>query len=102
MYACYLRLCGLTVQMADTTDEGLIRAASADVIVTGIRVNNSCDGLDLVRQLREQHETERIPVIVLTECALETDRRRAVAAGCDAFLPSRACRTNSTVRSRRS
>ena len=38
MYADYLRDCGFTVQTAGTTDEGLMLASDADVIVTGLRV----------------------------------------------------------------
>jgi DNA-binding NtrC family response regulator len=48
MYACYLQLCGFTVQTADTTDDGLIHASEADVIVTGMWVPGSFDGVELV------------------------------------------------------
>jgi CheY-like chemotaxis protein len=84
MYAEYLRFRGLTLSTADTTDDGLVRSASADFIVTGIRVPGSFDGFELIRRLREF--SSKTPIIVLTACAFETDRRRAFGAGCDRFL----------------
>jgi CheY-like chemotaxis protein len=87
MYAAYLRVCGFAVQTTDTTDEGLKRAGDADVVVTGIRVSGSFDGLELVKRLRSADETQQTPVIVLTACAFEPDQQRADAAGCNVFLP---------------
>jgi CheY-like chemotaxis protein len=87
MYQEYLRARGIVVVVADTTDEGLVRAADAGVIVTGIRVPGSFDGIELVRRLRRSPRTRGVAIIVLTACALEPDERRAFAAGCDSFLP---------------
>jgi DNA-binding response OmpR family regulator len=87
MYAYYLHTFGFTVQTADTTDDGLRRAGEADVIVTGIRVRGSLDGVELVRRLRNADATKQTPIIVLTACALQADMQRAYAAGCDVFLP---------------
>jgi CheY-like chemotaxis protein len=91
MYAEYLRGCGLTVETADTTDDGLTRGRAADVIVTEIRMPGSFDGVALVRRLREADETKRMPIIVLTTCDFEPYRRGAQAAGCDAFLGKPCC-----------
>jgi two-component system, cell cycle response regulator DivK len=87
MYAEYLRVCGFEPIECDTTDEALERASHADVVVTGIRVNGPFDGIELVSRLRADGATRDKPVIVLTACALEPDRQRAEAVGCDAFLP---------------
>jgi DNA-binding response OmpR family regulator len=87
MYADYLRACGFMVQTADTTDDGLLRASDADVIVTEICVHGSFDGVELVGRLREADETKETPIIVLTACAFASDEQRALAAGCDVFLP---------------
>ena len=51
-----------------------------DIIVTGIRVPGSCDGVELVRRLRDGEATKGTPVIVLTACAFEPDQQRAFAA----------------------
>jgi CheY-like chemotaxis protein len=87
MYACYLQLCGFTVQTADTTDEGLILASDADVVVTGIRVHGSFDGVELVDRLRHADGTRQTPIIVMTSSVFGPDQRRAHASGCTVFLP---------------
>jgi CheY-like chemotaxis protein len=87
MYAEYLRSRGMTVVVAEATDEALLKSAAADVIVTGIRLTGSFDGIELVRRIRVSHRTARSPIIVLTACAFEPDQQRALAAGCDRFLP---------------
>jgi CheY-like chemotaxis protein len=87
MYADYLLACGFRVQTADTTDDALRRASDADVIVTEIRVRGSFDGVELIGRLRDADETKETPIIVLTACAFATDQQRALAAGCDVFLP---------------
>jgi DNA-binding response OmpR family regulator len=86
MYTEYLRLRGFTVLEADTTDEALFHAVQSDVIVTGVRVNGSFDGLELVRKLRADASTQSKPIIVLTAWAFEPSRQLALAAGCDIFL----------------
>jgi CheY-like chemotaxis protein len=90
MYAEYLRACWFTVRAADTTDLGLLYAAHADVVVTEIRVRGSFDGVELVRRLKSGDDTHETPILVLTGSVLESERARAVAAGCDRFL-SRPC-----------
>src|SRR5713101_6637294 len=88
MYAEYLQAFGFTVLTADTTDDGLSRASDADVIVTGMWVSGSFDGVELVRRVRQTDKTKHTPIIVLlTACAFESDRQRAFAAGCDLVLP---------------
>jgi len=87
MYADYLRVCGFEPTEVDTTDDAVTLAADADVIVTGIRVHGSFDGLELIRRLRRDQRTSSKPILCLTACAFEPDRRRALSAGCDAFLP---------------
>jgi CheY-like chemotaxis protein len=52
-FAEYLHTFGFTVLTADTTDDGLTRASDADVIVTWMGVPGSCDGVELVRRVRQ-------------------------------------------------
>ena len=87
MYAEYLRSYGFSVTEADSTDAGLSAAHAADLVVTGIRVGGSFDGIELVRRLRHDDRTKSTPLIVLTACTFEPDQARAYAAGCDVFLP---------------
>jgi len=86
MYAEYLRVCGLNPIEVDNTADGLMCATTADVVVTGIRVQGPFDGVELVRRLRNDNGSRDKPIIVLTACAFEPDQQRARAAGCDVFL----------------
>ena len=86
LYAEFLQHEGFRVIECDDTDEALGRAPMADVVVTGIRVNGSQDGLGLVRCLRSAEATRELPIIVLSACAFESDEREALAAGCTAYL----------------
>jgi two-component system cell cycle response regulator DivK len=87
MYAEYLRACGLNPIEIENTADALTAATKADVVVTGIRVHGPFDGVELVRRLRDGNSTHDKPIIVLTACAFEPDQARALAAGCDVFLP---------------
>jgi len=87
MYAEFLRASGFTVTEVESTDDGFLAAPLADLIITGIRMPGSFDGIELVRRLREDERTKHTPVIVLTVCTLEPDQARAFAVGCDVFLP---------------
>jgi two-component system cell cycle response regulator DivK len=87
MYADYLRDQGYSVTEVDSTDAGLSAAQAADLVITGVRVAGSFDGIELVRRLRGSEHTKNTPLIVLTACAFEPDQARAFAAGCDVFLP---------------
>lgn len=87
MYAEFLRANGFSVTEVDSTDEGLSAAHAADLIVTGVRMPGSFDGIELVRRLRDDERTRSKPLIVLTACTFEPDQSRAFAAGCDVFLP---------------
>ena len=87
MYAEFLRANGFSVTEVDSTDEGLSAAHAADLIVTGVRMPGTFDGIELVRRLRDDERTKRKPLIVLTACTFEPDQSRAFGAGCDVFLP---------------
>ena len=87
MYAEFLRANGFSVTEVDSTDDGLSAAHDADLIVTGVRMRGSFDGIELVRRLRDDERTKSKPLIVLTACTFEPDQSRAFAAGCDVFLP---------------
>jgi two-component system cell cycle response regulator DivK len=86
MYAEYLRLMGFHVHVVDRTDDALGIAGHADVIVTGLQVRGSFDGVELIRRVRTDEQANRKPIVVLTACAFETDKARSFAAGCDTFL----------------
>ena len=59
MYAEYLRSQGLNVVLATATDDALKRSTAAAMIVTGIRLAGSFDGIELVRRIRLCAQTAR-------------------------------------------
>jgi two-component system cell cycle response regulator DivK len=86
MYAEFLRHSGLVCLTASNAADALTAAAQADVIVTGMILPGEDDGIELIDAIRRDERNRRKPLIVLTACALDGDRRRALDAGCDAFL----------------
>jgi hypothetical protein len=62
-------------------------APRADVVDTGIILDDPMDGVELVSRLRHDDGTRSTPIVVLAACAWPTDRERAEGAGCDVFLP---------------
>ena len=87
MYVEYVTVCGFTPVAVAGGEEAVRRAWQADAIVTALRLRGSCDGIELIQRLRHDEVTKATPIIVLTACVLGADRERALAAGCDAFLP---------------
>lgn len=86
LYADYLIFSGFDVIPAATTDEALAHIAEVDVVVTGIGVHGSVDGIGLVRQVRANPRTTALPTLVLTAYVLDSNRKLALSAGADAFL----------------
>jgi len=87
MYSEFLRRAGWDVDEARDGREALAKAIAGrpDVIVTATRLPG-ISGLDLCKVLRRDPTTARIPVLFLTGNALETDTRKAMAAGASRVL----------------
>jgi CheY-like chemotaxis protein len=77
---------GFDVIMAVNGQEGVELAASQtpDLILMDMSLP-VLDGWDATRQLKADPATAGIPVIALTAHAMESDREKALAAGCDDF-----------------
>jgi two-component system cell cycle response regulator DivK len=86
MYAEFLRYAGLTPVVLSDATPALSLAQHVDVIVTGLLRPGRMDGIAFIRRLKNDDCTKDIPVIVLTSSAWNTERERAVRAGCDVFL----------------
>jgi len=82
----FLTPLGFLVQTAVDGQEGLALAQSwhPDLICTDI-IMPMIDGLELTRLIKKQYPN--VPVIALSASAFKTDRDRALAAGCNDFLP---------------
>jgi CheY-like chemotaxis protein len=86
MYTEYLEHSGVETVAVGTAEDALAVAPNAGVIVTGILLSGSTNGIELIRRLRTDDRTKRVPIIVLTTCVQPADYARATVAGCDVFL----------------
>ena len=84
MYAEYLRAHGFRVHEAATTDAALVVLDSCDLVITGLMVPGSIDGVELIARIRAKRST--FPIIVVTACGVPTIQEKARTAGCDDLL----------------
>jgi two-component system cell cycle response regulator DivK len=87
MYAEFLEHEGLVALCVSDPIHALAIAPHADIVITGLLLPGEFDGFELVARLKHDERTKDIPVVVLTACAWDTERERALQAGCDLFLP---------------
>jgi CheY-like chemotaxis protein len=77
---------GFELRIAADGEDG-VRQASAetpDLILLDMSLPRM-DGWTVARALRAQRVTARIPIIALTAHAMQGDREKALAAGCDDY-----------------
>jgi DNA-binding response OmpR family regulator len=84
MYAEYLRAFGFCVKEATTTDAAVAEIADCELLITGLLVPGSVDGVELIRRTRA-HDAS-LPIVVVTACGMESIRDAARAAGCNQLL----------------
>jgi two-component system, cell cycle response regulator DivK len=77
---------GFQIVMALDGAEGVSMAESEkpDLILMDMSLP-VLSGWDATRSIKSNPETQRIPVIALTAHAMETDKQRALEAGCDDY-----------------
>jgi two-component system cell cycle response regulator DivK len=77
---------GFTVLIATGGTQGIAMAASEqpDLILMDLTLPD-IDGWEVTRRLKADPATKHIPVVALTANAMEGDREKALAAGCDDF-----------------
>jgi CheY-like chemotaxis protein len=73
---------------ATSAEEGLesARRIRPDLILMDIQLPGM-DGLTATQEIRNDSELKTIPVIALTSFAMVGDREKAIAAGCDEYVP---------------
>ena len=77
---------GFTVVVAGDGEQGVAMAASeAPALILMDLSLPVLDGWEATRRLKAAAETRPIPVIALSAHAMEGERARALAAGCDDF-----------------
>src|SRR5688572_1536625 len=86
MLASRLRRHGHEVAVAPDGERGLevARKERPDLILMDLSLP-VVDGWEATRRLKASPETKAIPVIALSAHAMEGDREKAVAAGCDDY-----------------
>ncbi len=57
-----------------------------DLILLDINLPGKKDGVDLVKDLRNDEKFKNMPIIALTAYALAGDRERLLEAGCDEYI----------------
>jgi CheY-like chemotaxis protein len=77
---------GFEVAVASDGEQGVTKAASEapDLILMDLRLP-VLDGWEATRRLKGAPETRPIPIIALSAHAMEGDRAKAIAAGCDDY-----------------
>jgi CheY-like chemotaxis protein len=77
---------GFTVLIATGGTQGVAMASSEQpaLILMDLTLPD-IDGWEATRRLKADPATKHIPVVALTANAMEGDRERALAAGCDDF-----------------
>jgi DNA-binding response OmpR family regulator len=86
MYVEFLSHHGFEVVCPESAGAALTRAADADIIVSGLLLPGVMDGYEFIARLRAGQSTRHKPIVVVTAWAWQTERLRALEAGCDVFL----------------
>jgi two-component system, cell cycle response regulator DivK len=84
MYAEYLRAHRFCVHEAETTDAALVLIDNCDLVITGLLIPGSIDGVELIARVRAKHSA--LPIIVVTACGVPAIQQSARTAGCDELL----------------
>lgn len=83
-----LKHSGYQIVQAVDGEEALAKVVSEkpDLILMD-RSLPKLDGLEVARRLKSNAETSNIPIVALTAHAMRGDREKALAAGCDGYIP---------------
>lgn len=83
-----LEACGYQVFVASDGSSGLKAATelSPDLILLDINLPE-LHGYELAGRFRGMVQLEKVPVLAVTSNVMKGDRERALAAGCDGYIP---------------
>lgn len=80
-----LELDGHEVLEAATAEEAIVKARSGrpGLILMDLSLAGQFDGLEATKRLRADPAFDDVPIVALTAHAMQGDRERSLAAGCD-------------------
>ncbi len=82
-----LRREGYQVVAAETGEEGIKAALNERPFFVIMDINlPGIDGLETIRRIRESEADGNIPIVALTSYAMNGDKHRIMAAGCNAYF----------------
>lgn len=79
---------GATVRIADSVQDGkeLLAAEVPDIVLTDLAIPGE-SGLDLITYVRNgSEEISKLPIMVLSACAFDSDKKAALDAGASTFV----------------
>jgi CheY-like chemotaxis protein len=78
---------GYDVVTAEDGEEALLQACkeAPDIVLMDLNLPK-LNGWDATKRLRQMQATRHLRIIALSAHALSSDRAKAIAAGCDAYL----------------
>jgi CheY-like chemotaxis protein len=78
---------GWQISEARSADEArqTLQTTTPDIILMDVGLPGQ-DGLSLTSELKSATDTSAIPIVALTAHAMQSDREKALAAGCDGYL----------------
>jgi two-component system, cell cycle response regulator DivK len=88
LLAAVLREIGVSLSEAGTGKDALERLTSSplpDLVLLDLSLPD-CHGTEVVRAIKADPRTSRIPVIALSASVTTADKDAAAAAGCEAFI----------------
>jgi CheY-like chemotaxis protein len=88
MYAEWFRQQGCCTLQASNADDAYRMAVELypQVVITGVKLPGSTDGLSLTRRLKRDTQTRHVAVVVLSGYVFADDDRAARDAGCDLIV----------------
>ena len=76
-------------EVAQVTDGALaidaVKMHAPDLIIMDIQLPN-ISGIDLTKWLKQDPQTQHIPILAVTAFAMRRDQNRVLQSGCDAYL----------------
>ncbi|MDY0038904.1 MAG: response regulator [Desulforhabdus sp.] len=88
LVAKVLKQYGYQIILAVDGEDALVKVLSEkpDLILMD-RSLPKMNGLEVARRLKSEEATRKIPIVALTAHAMRGDREKALAAGCEGYIP---------------